>query len=236
MPKNQMKRKSRRLFKRRNTSDPSFTHVLTYDFFTNGSSSNPALLNEVFFNNFSGFPQLASFFEMVQPISYRLRCSYTGWSGSAAYVPQNPLSIAIPSTSSNLDEAALMEVRGSVRLQAGYNNTGAWCRYPYATIGFQTYQLNLTSTSAAGYLAFFNDNPSLSTVWPVQMTLDVKMRFFRRTLYYFTVTPSLTPTFITVQNEMKRVADKQALTERGTITTIKTSPTESYDGDLQYNQ
>jgi hypothetical protein len=212
MPKNQNIRKSRRLFKRRNTSDPSFTHVLTYDFFTNGSSTNPALLNEVFFNNFSGFPQLASFFEMVQPVSYRLRCSYTGWSGNVAYIPQNPLSIAIPSTTSNLDEAALMEVRGSVRMQVGYNNTGAWCRYPYATIGFQTYQLNLTSTSAAGYLAFFNDNPSLSTVWPIQLTLEVKMRFFRRTLYNFTVVPTLTHRFVFVDNHKKGVTDKTALT------------------------
>lgn len=192
MPKNQKSRKGRRPSKRRSSrslQDPSFTHVLTYTYYTAVSTPTAGVFNSVYFGLLSGFPQLATFFEMYQPVMYRMLISYTNWTGTAAFVPQSPLSYDIPSTISQVDTSALKEVRGSVRVQPGYSNTGSWSSYPYAQQGFQTYGA-ANSNVDAGYLVFYNDAPTVAN-WTVQMSLEIRVRFFRRTLFYFAITPTL---------------------------------------------
>jgi hypothetical protein len=197
MPKNQQSRKGRRTLIRRGprsaTSDPSFTHVLSYALDAAVVAPANGNIQTIFFNGLSGFPQLSTFFEFAQPVSYRLRMSYTNWNGTVAFVPMNPLNVSLPSLIST-DPLALSEVRGNVRLQSGYNNTGVWCRYPYAQLGLQTYYLQ-NAPGVAGYIMFYNDASTVIN-WTIQMTIEMKVRFYRRTLYAFTVSPSLVSKFV----------------------------------------
>jgi hypothetical protein len=211
MPKNQNSRKGRRTLIRRGprstTTDPSFTHVLSYVLDAAVTSPANGFIQTVFFSGFSGFPQLSTFFEMAQPVSYRLRMSYTNWNGTAAYVPMNPLNVSLPSLI-NTDPLALLEVRGSVRLQSGFDNTGVWCRYPYTQQGFQTYYLQ-NAPGVAGYIMLYNDASTVAN-WTIQMTIEVKVRFFRRTLYAFTVSPTLTSKFVLPPENGDRDDDSSA--------------------------
>jgi hypothetical protein len=191
--------------------DPSFTHVLTFTAFTTVSSSTNASIISVPFSSMSGAPQLSSFFEMFKPTSYRIIVSYTNWSGTVAFVPYNPsLPYSVPTTST-IDSAALMEVRGAVRVQAGFDNTGVWCTFPFTNTGLQTYNV-YSSNQNLGFVAHYNDAPTISS-WTIQTTIEINVRFFRRTLFNFTITPTLSK------------PDKQEeedFDSRGSITTLKT--------------
>lgn len=192
MPKNQKSRKGRRPFKRQSTtssrSDPSFTHTLSYTYFNSTTAPTAGTVLAIRYSGLAGFAQLSTFFEMAQPMSYRIRVSYTGWSGIVAFVPVNPLDSFVP-IFSNLDVGALDEVRGAVRIQSGSSNTGGWSRFPFATGGFQTYGL-FNNNLNLGYIATYNDAPTVVS-WTTQLTIEVKVKFFRRTLYFFAITPTL---------------------------------------------
>jgi len=194
MRKNQKfnsKRRTRNSFSNK-IRDPSFTHVLTFLLSTSVTGPANAIVTVPRYDQLNGFEQLASFFEMVHPVRYRIRYSYTGWSGTATFVPENPYSLSTPSLV-NTEPQSILETRGAVRIQAGYTNNGSWCRFPFAQQGWQSLALGGSPGSGLtiGYLLTFNDSPGTVANWTVQATLEVDCRFFRRTLYSFTVTPTL---------------------------------------------
>jgi hypothetical protein len=152
----------------------------------------------------SGAPQLAAFFEMMKPLSYRTKTSYTNWSGTLAFIPFNPsLTNSVPILS-NVDVAALMEVRGSVRIQSGARNTSSWSTFPYANTGIPTYNV-FSSNANLGYIVFYNDAPTVSN-WTIQTTIEIKVRFFRRTIYNFSITPTLSKIVVLDQ---RKAADSE---------------------------
>jgi len=205
MPKNQRKSRPRRTNKRRSNrrgSDPSFSHTLSFTAYSAVSTPTNGLVIPVPFSSMSGAPQLSAFFEMFKPTHYRTKTSYINWSGTVAFIPFNPaLTNSVPILS-NVDVAALMEVRGSVRLESGARNDSSWSTFPYASIGIPTYNI-FSSNANLGYLVFYNDAPVVSN-WTVQTTVEIKVRFFRRTLYNFSITPT---------RSTKVVEGKDALTD-----------------------
>lgn len=197
MTKKQFSRRGRRPLNRRGprgNRDPSFTHVLSYLCGTSVSAPGNGFVGVVPINQLSGFNQLGTFFEMYKPTKYRLKISYTNWSGTMCFVPQNPIIADSPPTLTSTDPLAVMEVRGSVRVQAGYNNTGTWCTFPFTNVGLQTH-ISDTTPLIIGYLLAYNDAPLVSN-WTIQATLEVETRFFRRTLYYYLVGPTLSTRFV----------------------------------------
>jgi len=216
MPKNQNRRNGRRTFKTRRGGggrDPSFTHVLTAALQLSVTAPTLVAQFNVLVNTLGGFPQLASFFEMYQPVRYRLRPSYTNWSGSLAFVPGNPAFVDLP-TVGNIDASSVLECRGSVRMQSGYNNTGSWCTFPYASIGLQCHTA-ITTTPAAGYVLAYNDQPgSITTTWTVQAVIEVDVRFFRRNLNLYTITPTLSSNVVLLNGlSEEKGADDDAPTD-----------------------
>lgn len=194
--KSNSKRRSRNSFSNKNR-DPSFTHVLTFLQSTAVTGPANAIVTVPRYDQLNGFEQLASFFEMVHPVRYRIRYSYTGWSGTACFVPENPYSVSTPTLTST-EPQSILEVRGSVRIQQGYTNNGVWCRFPFAVQGWQSLALGGSPGSGLtiGYMLTFNDAPGTVASWTIQSTLEVECRFFRRTLYQFTVTPTLSSKLI----------------------------------------
>lgn len=207
MPKNQKKRKGRRPSKRHSSksADPSFTHTLAYTWQLGVTTPTNAAIATVTYFQLSGFPQLASFFGMAQPVSYRMRASYINWSGTLAFVPLNPLSSSVPSGIGFIDAGGLMETRGSVRVQAGATNTGSWSTFPFAQLGLSSFDM-FNVPYNVGYLVAYNDASAVTANWNIQLTLEVKVRFYRRTLQNFSVSPTLSTTWVhPVDEEEKSV-------------------------------
>jgi hypothetical protein len=167
--------------------DPTFTHTLS-GFVTQVTSTSTSLVT-VTASNMGGFPQLATFFEFAQPRRYRILHSYTGWSGTVAFVPTNPQSVTIP-TPSTVDIQSLLEVRGSVRIQAGSTNIGAWSTYPYPNLGFDAATI-FTIGLPFGYFVYYNDTPGTLSAYNIQSSIEIDFKFFRRTLRFFTISPTL---------------------------------------------
>lgn len=171
--------------------DPTYQHVLTADISNSVTAPTTDVTGFVSWSNLSGLPQLAAFFEMAHPLKYRIRLSYTNWSGTIAFVPINPYAYGTLPTASNLDYQALKEVRGSIRVQSGFGNTGTMCTFPFANQGWNAYGL-YNAGPPVGYYAAYNDAPSSTLAnWTIQMTLEVLVSFRRRTLYQYSVTPTL---------------------------------------------
>jgi len=190
MTKNQKFRKSKQRRVRASRGivrDPNFTHTLTADITLAVSTPTAAAVIPVTPLGLSGFPQLATFFECFVPRSYRIKFSYTNWSGTLAFVPLNPFTSTAPSASSLLT-TALREVRGAIRVQQGYNNTGALCTYPYPNQGWQCASIG---SNVIGYIAAFNDGVLPLANWTIQCTIEVDIRFMRRNLLF---TGSVAPT------------------------------------------
>jgi len=214
MRKNQ---KIRKLFRRRRVNvksgirDPAFTHTLTYD--VNQLVSSPTTVSVISINllNLSGAPQLITFFENFAPKAYRIKFSYTNWSGTVAFVPLNPFTATVPSAGS-LSTQALREVRGAVRIQSGYNNTGVKCVYPYPGQGWQCASIG---SNPIGYLAFYNDGVLPVSNWNIQVTLEVDVRFDRRQLLNTGgVVPTLTPNLSPDDDEETKSEGTQILTTK----------------------
>jgi hypothetical protein len=190
--KRKQTRKSRNKRSRRSLDsrlDPSYQHVLTYDAASTIIAPTSTSVVFVPWSSISGLSQLAAFFEMAHPLRYRLRLSYTNWSGTLAFVPINPYAYGTLPSLTNLDNQALREVRGSIRVQSGFNNTGSWCTFPFANQGWNAYGL-FNAGPPLGYYAAFNDAPGVTANWTIQLTLEVVVIFRRRTLYSYTVTPT----------------------------------------------
>jgi hypothetical protein len=143
---------------------------------------------------------LGTFFEMAHPRRYRICISYTNWSGTACFVPVNAYETNIPLLTST-DPLSVMEVQGAVRIQPGASNWGRWCRFPYAQQGWPTYGIGSPSFALpVGYCYAYNDAP-VTANWTIQATLEVEVRFFRRTLYNYTITPTLNKTVVLVTSD-----------------------------------
>jgi len=171
----------RRVRVSRGIRDPNFTHTLTQDISlaVSGPTTNTAVI-PVTSLSLSGFPQLATFFECFVPMTYRIKFSYTNWSGTLAFVPLNPFTATLPSAGSLLT-TALREVRGAIRVQQGYNNSGTVCTYPYPNQGWQCASIG---SNPIGYIAAFNDIPLPVANWSIQCTIEVNMKFLRRNLLF----------------------------------------------------
>ena len=157
--------------------DPSFTHTLTTDLAASIAMGTGTYVSAISAGNLGGFPQLANFFECFTPRSYRIRLSYTNWSGTIAFVPLNPFTATVPSATSLLVQS-LREVSGAVRVQQGFTNTGAKVSYPYPSMGWQCASI---SSNPIGYIAAYNDTP-IVLAWTIQVTIEIDVRFYRRQL------------------------------------------------------
>jgi hypothetical protein len=105
-----------------------------------------------------------------------------------ALVPTNPQSVTVPSAGS-IDSLSLLEVRGAVRMQSGYNNIGTWNTYPYSLLGFSADNLFALGLPL-GYIVAYNDAVAPSS-WVVQMSYEIDFKFYRRQLRFFAISPTL---------------------------------------------
>jgi hypothetical protein len=159
--------------------DPSYTHTLSYDVSNEGAIGTENVAYQITYADLSGFAELTSFFQFAQPLRFRIRLSYTGWSGLVSFVPVNwVLQTAIPTT---FLPDSLATTKGYVRVQAGADNSGAWASFEFPNQGWDSYLLYGPTSKTLGYFLFYNDSylsPTLA--WPIQAQLDVDVKFRRR--------------------------------------------------------
>jgi hypothetical protein len=191
--------------------DPTFTHTMS-GYVTIPVTSSLSTVSTVTATILGGFPQLATFFEFVQPIRYRILPSYTNWNGTLAFVPTNPQSAVIPSATS-IDTLSLLEVRGAVRMQPGYNNIGTWNTYPYSLLGFSADSL-FTTGLPFGYIVAVNDAVAPGS-WVVQMSFEVDLKWYRRQLRFFSISPTLVAD--REQHQAKQALAEEALQEKSDL-------------------
>jgi hypothetical protein len=171
----------------KSSMDPKFRHVLATDISAQVNSGTDNQVVEMPFNTFSGFSQLSSFFYFARPIRYRIVHSYTNWVGSTAFIPVNYQSET--SVPTGFLPNALMTVRGSVRVQPGYNNIGSWSAWPFANLGWNAEFLDTSADgTACGYWVFYNDTV-VDAVWYIQSVLEMEFEFSRRSVISYSPSP-----------------------------------------------
>jgi hypothetical protein len=160
--------------------DPPTTRTIACSFTNSGITPIVYPLEWTFF---SGFNELASFYQFFKVKRYKIDVANSGtFSGSVAYLPFNYIVETVPSiTSFTLGDLALLQ--GNLSVSPGGENRGIWRPWPFGTQQFSTQD---ASPNIAGIIL---GDTAVTTTDPIQVMVYVDVTFYR---HYPFFTSSLT--------------------------------------------
>jgi len=157
------------------------------------TTSNSVVLT-LTYHSFSGFGQLASFFQFAHPKNFKLDVqdapttgSTTPWSGIATFIPANwELDTTVPTS---FVPAAIAETKECIEVQPGTPCRGRTCPFVFKNQSWNAQQLDgngvALNSKVIGYAIFYNENPAIVNTWDVESVLYVNFRFFKRNVIQY---------------------------------------------------